>query len=247
MERAPIEKPIRRFGDAVDLDLDFDQPDRPSLVTALLAQCSEHGDAGYWWSQPVGARSAALLRLLIETEDTRQLGLSALCSHPPCAAAFEFELPLQALAGSAGDAGPVHIVLDDARCVSLRRPTGDDLRDWRSKPAATRDEALGMMLATLLLEGQVRLQDEARLSAAIAQLDPLVAFTVDCACPVCATPNQVAVDLEALALARLAARQRLLLREVHELAAHYGWTEQEALAVPARRRAQYLALCEVAR
>ncbi|NHZ80789.1 hypothetical protein F2P44_16130 [Massilia sp. CCM 8695] len=247
MERVPLDNPIRRFGQAVDLDLDFDQSDRPSLVTALLAQCSLHGDAGYWWSQPVGARSAALLRLLIETEGTRQLDLSARCSHPPCAAAFEFELSLQALAACGGDGGPLHIVFDDARCVSLRRPTGADLRDWRGKPAATRDEALGMMLATLLLDGEVRLQDEARLSAAIAELDPLIDFTVDCACPVCATPNQVALDLEALALSRLAARQRLLLREVHELASHYGWTEQEALAVPAPRRAQYLALCEAAR
>jgi hypothetical protein len=54
----------------------------------------------------------------------------------------------------------------------------------------------------------------------------------------------VAVDLESLALASLARRQRALLREVHCFAVHYGWTESEVLAVPPTRRARYLAFIE---
>ena len=56
--------------------------------------------------------------------------------------------------------------------------------------------------------------------------------------------DEVAVDLEALALRRLYARQDALLATVHRLASRYGWTESEVLAVPARRRARYLALIE---
>lgn len=242
-----IQPAMRRFGDAVDLELDFDQPDRPGLVTALLAQCSAGGDAAFWWSQAVGVRSAALLRLLAATEAAQLLGLTARCSNAPCGAAFEFELPLPELVDSAGATMQLRVALDATRCVTLRRPTGDDLRAWRNQHFASRDEAVRTMLATLLLEGQLGPDDEARLSEAIAALDPLVAFAVDCACPACNAPNSVAVDLEALTLARLAARQRSLLREVHCLASHYGWTEQEALAIPVRRRAQYLALCEEAR
>lgn len=238
---------MRRFGDAADIELDFDQPDRPGLVTALLAQCSERGDALFWWSQAVGVRSAALLRLLAATEPAPHLGLTARCSNALCGAAFEFDLPLQELANCAGDTALLRVALDENRSVTLRRPTGADLRHWRSQVFTSREQAVGTMQATLLLEGQLQPGDEAALSDAIAALDPLVAFSVDCACPSCNAPNSVAVDLEALALARLAARQRALLREVHSLASHYGWTEQEALAIPTGRRAHYLALCEEAR
>ena len=34
------------------------------LVTALLTQCSEHRDPAFWWTQRVGVRTAALLRLV---------------------------------------------------------------------------------------------------------------------------------------------------------------------------------------
>jgi hypothetical protein len=40
------------------------------------------------------------------------------------------------------------------------------------------------------------------------------------------------------------ASQQVLLREVHEFARHYGWTEAETLAVPRARRAAYLQLLE---
>ena len=35
-----------------------------------------------------------------------------------------------------------------------------------------------------------------------------------------------------------------LLQEVHQLARHYGWSEAQILALPAHRRAHYLALVE---
>ena len=100
------------------------------------------------------------------------------------------------------------------------------------------------MLDSLVLAGQAGPEDEAAVSASIAAMDPLVDFTVSCHCPACGAPNEVAVDLEALALARLVGRQWALLQEVHRFASHYGWTESEVLAVPPARRAGYLALIE---
>ena len=75
-------------------------------------------------------------------------------------------------------------------------------------------------------------------------MDPLVDFTVSCCCPACGAPNEVAVDLEALALTSLLGRQRALLQEVHRFASRYGWTESEVLALPPARRARYLAFFE---
>ncbi|MEO6408206.1 MAG: hypothetical protein ABIO45_05570, partial [Burkholderiaceae bacterium] len=87
-------------------------------------------------------------------------------------------------------------------------------------------------------------QDEARLSQAIAALDPLVTFSARCTCPACGAPSEVTVDLEALALGLLHTRQQGVLREVHVLASRYGWSEEEVLAVPSVRRAQYLSLID---
>jgi hypothetical protein len=236
---------IRPFGAPADLDLDFGQADRPGLVTALLAACSTERDSGFWWAQPLGARIEALLRLLAASEQASQISLSARCGRARCGGAFEFELPPAALPG-AGEPGPVQVALGHARAVTLRRPTGADLRAWRLAPAGSRAQAVAAILAALVTEGTVEPHEEAAVSQALATHDPLVAFTVECACPACGASNNVEIDLEALVLARLAARQRALLREIHTLAAHYGWTEGEALAVPARRRAQYLALIEEA-
>lgn len=246
MNLLPSRIAMRPFGDAVDLDVDFGHADRPSLVTRLLVQCGECSDPAFWWSQPVSVRTAALLRLVATTEQVNAFSFTARCAQAPCGEAFEFDLPLPALFADADAdaAGPIHVLLDEQRSVTLRRPTGDDLRQWRSAQPASRTAAVRMMLDTLLLAGEVQPQDEARLSDSIAAADPLTAFAVSCQCPACGAANEVPIDLDAAALARLCAHQRVLLLEIHGLASHYGWTESQVLAIPPARRAHYLALIE---
>jgi hypothetical protein len=67
---------------------------------------------------------------------------------------------------------------------------------------------------------------------------------VSSTCPACGQPNDTTVDLELLALRRIAARRRALLQDVHALASAYGWTEQETLAIPPARRAEYRRLID---
>jgi hypothetical protein len=232
---------MRPFGHAVDLDVDFDQADRPGLVTTLLANCSDRGDEAFWWSQALGVRIAMLLKLVALTEQRDDLSLAARCG---CGESFEFAFPLLALPGGAADESPLHLRLDDDRTLTMRRPTGEDLRRWRAAAPAARTEALRMMLDSLVIAGPVVTGDEAALSASISAMDPLVDFGVSCHCPACGAPNEVAIDLEAIALDRLAALQVALLYEVHRFASSYGWTESEVLAVPPSRRARYLQLIE---
>lgn len=235
---------LRSFGRAEDLDLEFGDTDRPGLVTALLARCAEPRDPQFWWAQPVGARIAALLQLLALTDGCESLSLRSRCTEPGCGEVFELELPLAALVNETPDAAPLQIALGGGRAVTMRRPTGQDLRDWRALAPTSRENALSVMLDTLCLEGRVTPHDEAALAAAIATHDSLVAFAVACRCPACGTAHEVPVDLEGVVLARLSARQRMLLREVHQLASRYGWTESDVLAIPPTRRARYLALIE---
>ncbi|QBE66500.1 hypothetical protein [Pseudoduganella lutea] len=236
--------PMRPFGMAPDLDVDFTQADRPALVTGVLAQCCARPDPAFWWHQPVGLRTTALLHLVALTDARDDMPMHSTCTAAACEQVFSFDLPLRSLPGDAQEAGPLRVALSDGRAVTLRRPTGDDLRRWRAARPATRTEALRVMLDTLLLDGAAGPEDEAGLSAALAELDPMVDFVVACECPACGAANEVALDLETLALIRLAARQRALLLEVHRCAAHYGWTEAEVLAIPPARRAHYLALIE---
>lgn len=237
---------LRPFGAAADLDLDFGSTDRPGLVTALLAQGDAPSVRDFWWAQTVGRRTAALLRLLARTDGRAQLALTASCASAACGEAFEFELPLSALPEGAAGGEPIAVPLGDGRSAALRRPTGDDLRRWREAAPSSRDDAVRAMLDSLVVGGEVSVDDEAQVAEAIAAMDPLVAFSVACQCPACGAANDVAVDLEALALKRLASRQRALLLEVHRFASAYGWTESEVLAVPAARRARYLELMDPA-
>jgi len=234
---------MRPFGHAEDLDLDFGQADRQSLITTLLAHCDEPRDAAFWWSQTVGARIAALLQLVALTERRESLALSARCARTACGATFEFELPLPPLIASAGDVGTFELQLGE-RKLRLRRPIGQDLRQWRQAQPASRAAAVRLMLDTLLVEGTVHLEEAAPVAERITAADPLVDFAASGPCPLCGVTSEVPIDLETLALQRCHAQQRALLREVHCLARHYGWTEPEVLAVPPARRAQYLALLE---
>jgi len=238
---------MRPFGHPVDLDLNFSQSDRPGLVTTILAHCGEPGERGdpaFWWSQPVGVRTVTLLRLVALTEHRDDISLSARCGAGECGESFEFTLPLLSLPAGAADDSALHVPLDDERTLTMRRPVGEDLRRWRDAQPVSRAALLRVMLDSLVLAGRVEPEDEAAVSASISVMDPLVDFAVSCQCPACGAPNEVAVDLEQLALDRLAGRQTALLQEVHRFALSYGWTESEVLSVPPSRRARYLRLIE---
>jgi hypothetical protein len=244
MDRHPSEVVMRAFGGAMDLDLDFAGPDRQGLVTALLAQCSEPGDAAFWWRQPVSARTAGLFRVVALTERCEQIPLVRRCPAASCGETFEVELPIGTIARAGATTGTLTVRLAGDRVVAMRLPTGDDLRRWREARPHSQAAALRLMLDSLVLDGEIGPDDEAAVQDRIADSDPLVDFSVSCRCPACGVPSEMHVDLEALALVRLFTRQRALLHEVHRFATHYGWSEADVLAVPAARRARYLALIE---
>lgn len=241
----------RPFGHAAeDMEFDFAQGDRPSLVTGLLAACAQPADAGHWWARTVGERTAALLALLrLGDGHARHDVLPVLmhCAAADCGERIEIALPqaqLDELSRQAQAAQPVTLRRPDGSALTLRRPTGDDLRAWQALPSASADSTRTAMLSQLCLAGEPTPEDALCAAEALAQADPLVAFSVWCACPACGDEHEHDIDLEGLALQSLARRQRALFEEVHRLASRYGWSEREILGLGPARRARYLELIE---
>jgi len=242
--------PWRGFGQRADLDLDFSAPDRPELVTALLAACSaQPADSRGLWSLTLAERIGALVHIVVQTEGGDSVRLTLRCPH--CAEALELAVPCPVLlqeAQRSRSEPEIEVALDASRSVRVRRPTGADQRAWRTQTYSSEEEAVAAILRSLTASAEMHSAlnstDLQRISDAMETFDPLASFQVTTLCPSCGAEATVPVDLEATLLMRLRARQRALLGQVHRLAAAYRWTEEQVLGIPAHRREQYVLLVE---
>jgi hypothetical protein len=125
-------RPFVRSAAAGDLEVVFDGGDRPSLVTALLARCSEAGDPRGWWAQRVGRRIAVLLQVAAESDGLQAFAVERRCSQPACGTAFEIALPLDQLDWGS-EADQVAVPLPGGGAAAARLPTGEDQRRWAGR------------------------------------------------------------------------------------------------------------------
>ena len=249
-DAAPPAFALRRpFGDAAaDLELDFVAASRPDLVTAVLGNClGDPSGADETWHWTLHRRLQALIAL--ERSGGRQsASLQARCPHADCGEPMELELDL---AQFVLPDEPERFVCDVAPGVLLavRLPTGADQRRWCAEPLRETGSASRFARELVLAINGEPLADGAQLPAewieplaeALEARDPLTALRLTTRCPACEQRMDIEFDLEAHLLASAAARQARLLDDVHRLARAYHWSEREILALPPRRRAQYLA------
>ena len=211
---------MRPFGRAQDLDLEFAdaRPPRTRDRAARALRCAPpmRRSGG---RRPVGARIAALLRVLALTEETTcALSVRLRCAQPQCGEPLRGRAAARRAArcGARRRRADPPIALADARtALTLRRPTGRrSARAGVARRHATRRDAVRAMLDDAGRRGQrgARRRAGGRRRRCAAH-DPLVALRGRPAPARRAAPHAIiAVDLEALALARLGARQRALLR-----------------------------------
>lgn len=237
-----------------DLETDFQSADRPALVTGILERCrmqSQDADprgAEDCWALRVGARIAGLLSIVARTCGDG-LNCSVSCTRSGCGATLEFSLSvgeLESIESRAADPS-IEVPLPTGDAVRFRLPSGADLRRWRRAGLGNPADARVKLLQSLAVEGGDRLPAESGpwievVARAMETADPLVAFRCEVQCPECGTRQEHVVDLEGLALTRLAASQREIIGEVHHFATHYGWSEAETLAVSGPRRRKYRGL-----
>ena len=249
-ENRPVE--LRAFGSEMnDLGVDFAGMERPWLVTSLLCHCAQTA-AGQppseevIWALPVSTRIEAVVTLAC-CSSTRPLEWLVRCGNADCRAEAELELTAAEIREATAEAytGKLAPIQIGGRSALLRRPTGDDLRRWLAAGVGPAAMAAALLveppLDDLAGDGITTQEIDDSLDRAMEQYDPLVGFHLDVNCPECGHPTAQAPDLAGAALERLWRAQLGLIDQVHRLASHYHWTEEEIAKVPAWRRQSYLA------
>jgi len=169
-----------------------------------------------------------------------------------CGEPLEFALAVGQLAGSGPtpEESTVDCELDGARwSVRYRLPTGADLAAAAAAgPSRARQVLLSACVVSSTVDGapvaaaHLPPAVQARLAGAVADADPRADVRLDVPCPACAQHTKAVLDIASTLWTELDSWARGTLLDVHLLAAAYGWTEPEVLALSPLRRRYYLEL-----
>lgn len=222
---------------------------------ALLLQSLVHpdDDVERLRAVPLGVRDGELMALRAALFGDL-LQLRARC--PACAEELEFGIDVRQLlppAEPSGRSGEGPVLAVDEWTVAFRVPT---VADFDAASASLRDggreEARRSLLAACVLrvERAGRPASVRDLPAAVAgqvveaigRADPVADLALELSCPGCGTTTTAVLDVPETVWTELEIWVRGTLAEVHQLAAAYGWSEQEVLGVSPARRRIYLEL-----
>lgn len=174
---------------------------------------------------PLAERDRRLLDLRIATFGP---DLPALATCPACNASLEMELDARML---------VQALPGPAENAAIRPMTSRDLAAVAGLPPADRATALRARLARAPAAAGYLAEDLDRRIEAAAEAAEL---STRISCAECGTQWAAVLDVTAHVWADLETAALRLLAEVADLAAAYGWSESEILALPPARRAAYL-------
>jgi len=236
-----------------DLDIDFDSP-RPKLVSDVLGACflqttRSPDDRAALETLSVGERLAMLIKI-VQAGGVDFLVAKLTCNAPECVQTFELEIDLSALCSMHHQARQVESIEVDlgGKRVLLRRPTAKDQDQWRLRDYPDSQLAAEQMLRSLVVESEVDLISPIpvtivdAIEEAMQKVDPLMAPNVECECPHCGHWQEQRLDTGGLLLRSLQEIQTGMIEAIHLLAKSYHWSEDQILALSAKRRGQYLNL-----
>jgi hypothetical protein len=189
---------------------------------------------------PIGARDAAILKLRRATFGGR---LSGRAGCPRCREEHEFDLDIGELLAAAPPPADTEIVLDNG--LRFRLPDSRDLAAiaHHNDPEA----AIRQLLRRCCLNAPAAPDWSQSLldavDARIAALQGAADIQLRLDCIACGEAWTDRLDVVAYVWEEITGRARRLLDEVHGLAAHYGWSEQQILAMSGTRRDAYLQRC----
>jgi hypothetical protein len=122
--------------------------------------------------------------------------------------------------------------------ISFRLPNGEDEMFINGFTGA---EAEKQLLQRCLLEGNAETDNE-KVQLKMAELAPVLSMEMQATCPECSNTQQVQFDMQSFFLTKLRQERPALIREIHNIASQYHWSQQEILSLPRNLRKQYAAL-----
>ena len=214
-------------------------------LTYLECLASNPPDRG-WKHIPIGLRDARLLDLQEQTFGSQ---LHCLSDCPSCRTTVEFSLPVQVLRRPVPAESAVLEMQDQDTRVSFRLPDTSDLMEIDEAPdevSAARQLFARCLVSASRADGTPipahEIPDETvtRISEQMATADAQADVVVTLVCPECQHTWESPFDIALFFGIELHAWARRTLREIHELASAYGWSESEILHVSPSRRQAYL-------
>ena len=189
---------------------------------------------------PLGAVNASLLQLRAVCFGPH---IDGHADCPRCGQRLAFALDARELLGPGCDDDDLAVCELEIAGLRVRAPS---LRDLAAVASDDDDErAARQLLVRCSLAGDVARLDAAALRAVeegLDALDPQADLALSVRCVACGHADLVQLDAGRLLWEEIEARALLLLREVHQLASAYGWSEAQILALSPARRASYLAM-----
>ena len=215
-----------------------------SLLALAAPAVSSEKLAGYG----IGQRDRELLGLRERIFGSRMTG-TAQC--PACGQEIELDFSVSDVcAPAASDAGQMHTIQIGEYDLHFRLPTCGDLATLATNGSADglKPTLLQNCVAEARRNGETiapnTLPEEmtAALSLRMAELDPQGDIELSLTCPKCSRAWESPLDIASYFWSELHAWAGRILREVHALAAAYGWREKDILAMNPWRRQAYLEL-----
>ena len=222
------------------------QPPVQRAIELLAAACPETPVSSLL-DLSIGRRDERLLAL---REQLFGAGMDAVAACPSCAGRLEMTVDAANLrtASARNENAELTLTSGDYQ-VRFRPPSSRDLLAVGAAVPEGRREAV-LQRCVLVVEragGLVEPENlprelAERLANEMAQADPLADVQLALSCPFCGHQWRAAFDIASFLWREIEAAAGRLLREVHRLAAAYGWTEGEILALSPMRRQYYLAM-----
>ena len=191
---------------------------------------------------PLGRRNTVLLELRCACFGR---ALRAWTTCPRCAEKLEFELDGDVLLEKSTQT----IATDNVEVGGqlFRLPTTRDVASVL-RGAADLDRAAQLLAQTCRIptpgsSSPAPPMDDLALDvieASMALADPMAELLIELPCPACGGGQESLLDIVCFFWSELEARAKRLLREVHDLAMAYGWTESVVLSLTDHRREAYL-------
>lgn len=198
---------------------------------------------------PLGERDR---RLLAHRRATFGDRIACLADCPACGSTLEFELSAEALLRGAGETPPEEILQADGWRIRLRPLHSADLAAAACE--GTSERAAAALVARAIVEtiapdgesgSPLPSQLLPLVENRIAEREAVAELTLDLACIDCGAGWTAGFDIGAHFWSEVEADARRLLAEVATLAARFGWSEAELLAMSPARRHAYLELVQV--